>query len=123
MVARYGSPLDWPDFHFDVSQDDSKKINNIKSPVIIISSSGMVAGGRIVHHLMLRLPDPRTLCCSSDSRRQARGFHHPARRASREDVRQEIPIRAQVASLEQFSDHADTPNCWSGCAPFGVRRA
>ena len=110
MVARYGSPLDWPDFHFDVSQDDSKKINNIKSPVIIISSSGMVAGGRIVHHLMLRLPDPKNLVLFIGFQAPGtRGFtiQHGAPQVKM--FGQEIPIRAQVASLEQFSDHADTP--------------
>jgi metallo-beta-lactamase family protein len=110
MVARYGSPLDWPDFHFDVSQDDSKKINNIKSPVIIISSSGMVAGGRIVHHLMLRLPDPKNLVLFIGFQAPGtRGFtiQHGAPHVKM--FGQEIPIRAQVASLEQFSDHADTP--------------
>jgi len=110
MIAKYGSPLDWPGFHFDVSQDDSKKINNIKSPVIIISSSGMVAGGRIVHHLMLRLPDPRNLVLFIGFQAPGtRGFtiQHGAPQVKM--FGQQIPIRAQVASLEQFSDHADTP--------------
>jgi len=110
MIAKYGSPLDWPGFHFDVTQEDSKKINNIKSPVIIISSSGMVAGGRIVHHLMLRLPDPRNLVLFIGFQAPGtRGFtiQHGAPQVKM--FGQQIPIRAQVASLEQFSDHADTP--------------
>ncbi len=110
MIAKYGSPLDWPGFHFDVTQEDSKKINNIKSPVIIISSSGMVAGGRIVHHLMLRLPDPKNLVLFIGFQAPGtRGFtiQHGAPQVKM--FGQQIPIRAQVASLEQFSDHADTP--------------
>ena len=110
IITKYGSPLDWPDFHFDVSQDDSKKINNIKSPVIIISSSGMVAGGRILHHLMLRLPDPKNLVLFIGFQAPGtRGFtiQHGAPQVKM--FGQEIPIRAQIASLEQFSDHADTP--------------
>ena len=110
MIAKYGSPLDWPGFHFDVTQEDSKKINNIKSPVIIISSSDMVAGGRIVHHLMLRLPDPRNLVLFIGFQAPGtRGFtiQHGAPQVKM--FGQQIPIRAQVASLEQFSDHADTP--------------
>ncbi len=61
LIQKYGSPLGWPNFHFDVTQDESKKINDSKYPSIIVSSSGMVTGGRILHHLMLRLPDPRNL--------------------------------------------------------------
>ncbi|MGA2905208.1 MAG: MBL fold metallo-hydrolase [Candidatus Korobacteraceae bacterium] len=110
LIGKYGSPLDWPNFHFDITQDDSKKINGIKSPVIIVSSSGMVTGGRILHHLMLRLPDPKNLVLFI-------GFQAPGTRGftiknGAPEVKmfgQEVPIHAQVAALEQFSDHADTP--------------
>jgi metallo-beta-lactamase family protein len=110
LIAEYGSPLEWPNFHFDVTQDDSKKINESHYPSIIVSSSGMVTGGRVLHHLMLRLPDPKNLVLFI-------GFQAPGTRgASIKDgakqvkmFGQEIPVRAQVAALEQFSDHADTP--------------
>ena len=92
------------------TQDESKKINDSRYPSIIVSSSGMVTGGRILHHLMLRLPDPRNLVLFI-------GFQAPGTRGftiknGATEVKmfgQEIPIRAQVAALEQFSDHADTP--------------
>ncbi len=110
LIAKYGSPLDWSNFYFDVTQDDSKRINESKYPTIIVSSSGMVAGGRVLHHLMLRLPDPKNLVLFI-------GFQAPGTRGytiknGAETVKmfgQEVPIRAQVAALEQFSDHADTP--------------
>ena len=35
---------------------ESKKINDVDSPAVIISSSGMMEGGRILHHLKRRLP-------------------------------------------------------------------
>ncbi len=110
LIAKYGSPLTWPNFHFDQTQEDSKKINDSRYPSIIVSSSGMATGGRILHHLMQRLPDPRNLVLFI-------GFQAPGTRGfsiknGAEQVKmfgQEIPIRAQVAALEQFSDHADTP--------------
>ena len=110
LIAKYGSPLTWPNFHFDQTQEDSKKINDSRYPSIIVSSSGMVTGGRVLHHLMQRLPDPRNLVLFI-------GFQAPGTRGfsiknGAEQVKmfgQEIPIRAQVAALEQFSDHADTP--------------
>ena len=40
--------------------EDSKAINDLAGPLIIISASGMVTGGRVLHHLKLRLPDPKT---------------------------------------------------------------
>ena len=110
LIAKYGSPLEWSNFYFDSTQDDSKKINQSKYPMIIVSSSGMVTGGRVLHHLMQRLPDPKNLVLFI-------GFQAPGTRGftiknGAEKVRmfgQEVPIRAQVAALEQFSDHADTP--------------
>jgi metallo-beta-lactamase family protein len=110
MVAKYGSPLDWSNFYFDSTEDDSKKINQSNYPMIIVSSSGMVTGGRVLHHLMQRLPDPKNLVLFI-------GFQAPGTRGftiknGTDAVKmfgQEVPIRAQVAALEQFSDHADTP--------------
>ena len=110
LIKEYGSPLSWPNFYFDQTQDDSKKINQIDSPTIIVSSSGMVTGGRVLHHLMQRLPDRKNLVLFI-------GFQAPGTRgytikngaATVKMFGQEVPIRAQVTALEQFSDHADTP--------------
>jgi metallo-beta-lactamase family protein len=110
LVARYGSPLDWQGFHFASTTDDSKKINDIRFPVIIISSSGMVTGGRIMHHLALRLPDPRNLVIFVGF--QAPGTRGATIKSGAPEVKifgQMVSIRAQVAALEQFSDHADPP--------------
>ena len=110
LIEKYGSPLDWSNFHFDVTQDDSKKINESKYPMIIVSSSGMVTGGRVLHHLMLRLPDPRNLVLFIGF--QAPGTRGFSIKSGAREVKmfgQAVPIRAQIASLEQFSDHADTP--------------
>src|SRR5262249_10668229 len=52
-------PLNLREFHLTRSVDDSKKINAVKTPCIIISASGMVTGGRVLHHLANRLPDPK----------------------------------------------------------------
>ncbi len=109
LVAKFGSPLNWQGFHFALKQEESKKINDVRYPCIIVSSSGMVTGGRILHHLMLRLPDPRNLVLFIGF--QAPGTRGEIIKSKAKSVRiysQEVPIRAQVAALEQFSDHADT---------------
>ena len=109
LVRKYGSPLEWPEFHFAPKQEDSRKINEVRYPCIIVSSSGMVTGGRILHHLMLRLPDPRNQVLFIGF--QAPGTRGEIIKGGAKSVRiflQEVPIRAQVAALEQFSDHADT---------------
>lgn len=110
MIRRYGSPLAWPGFTFASTPEESKKINDVRTPSIIISSSGMVTGGRILHHLALRLPEPKNLVIFI-------GFQAPGTRGftiknKSDEVKifgDFVPIRAQVAALEQFSDHADPP--------------
>jgi metallo-beta-lactamase family protein len=110
LINEYGSPLEWPNFYFDLTPDDSKKINQLQYPTIIVSSSGMATGGRVLHHLIQRLPDPRNLILFI-------GFQAPGTRGfdiknGAKEIKifgQEVPVKAQVAALEQFSDHADTP--------------
>ena len=119
LIAKYGSPLQWPGFKFATTTEDSKKINDSRYPCVIVSSSGMVTGGRIQHHLIQRLPDPRNLVLFI-------GFQAPGTRGSTiksgaSDVKifgQIVPIRAQVAALEQFSDHAYTPELLSWLHTF-----
>ena len=110
MIAKNGSPLTWQGFYFDTGVDDSKKINDSRFPTIIVSSSGMAAGGRVLHHLMQRLPDPRNLVLFIGF--QAQGTRGATIKSGAPAVKifgQNVPVRAQVAALEQFSDHADTP--------------
>jgi metallo-beta-lactamase family protein len=110
LIKRYGSPVEWSGFTFALTAQQSKKINESHFPSIIISSSGMVAGGRILHHLAQRLPDPRNLVIFIGF--QAPGTRGAIIKGGAEEVKifgEFIPIRAQVASLEQFSDHADPP--------------
>jgi metallo-beta-lactamase family protein len=109
LVEQHGSPLNWPGFHFALKQEDSKAINNTRYPCIIVSSSGMVTGGRILHHLLHRLPDPRNQVIFIGF--QAPGTRGAIIKSGAPSVRifsEEVPIRARVAALEQFSDHADT---------------
>ncbi len=110
MIAKYGSPLEWQGFVFATKPDESKKINDCKYPCIIVSSSGMVTGGRIQHHLLLRLPDPRNLVLFIGFQAEGtRGFTIKSGAPEVKIFGEIVPIRAQVAALEQFSDHADTP--------------
>ena len=109
LIGRYGSPLFWPGFTFAEKVEDSKKINQSRSPAIIISSSGMVTGGRIQHHLLEKLPDPKnTVLFIGFQAPGTRGFTIKSGAPEVKMFGQQVPIRAQVAALEQFSDHADT---------------
>lgn len=117
LIGRYGSPLKWPGFTFAATAEESKKINQSKFPCIIISSSGMVTGGRILHHLAQRLPDPRTTVIFIGFQAPGtRGFSIKSGAPEVKIFGEMVPIRAQIAAIEQFSDHADTPELleWLG---------
>lgn len=124
MIRNYGSPLQWPHFTFASTPEESKKINETHMPAVIISSSGMATGGRILHHLGQRLPDPRNLVLFI-------GFQAPGTRGFTIKNKSDevkifggyVPIRAQIAALEQFSDHADPPELLQWLHTFKNRPA
>ncbi len=94
--------------HLARSPEESKRLNALSGPVIIVSASGMATGGRILHHLSLRLPDPRTTVLLVGF--QAAGTRG---RSLQEGARQlrmfgrEVPVRAAVETLDALSAHAD----------------
>jgi metallo-beta-lactamase family protein len=110
LISQHGSPLEWPGFTFASTAEQSKTINGVKTPSIIVSSSGMVTGGRILHHLAQRLPDPKnTVIFIGFQAPGTRGFTIKSGASEVKIFGDVVPIRAQVTALEQFSDHADTP--------------
>jgi metallo-beta-lactamase family protein len=108
MIARYGDPSEWPDFHFCKRKEDSMKINDVTGPHVIISASGMLTGGRVLHHLERRLPDPN--CAVVFVGFQAPGTRGQLMQAGRPTVKmfgKEVSVRCRIETLDQFSDHAD----------------
>ena len=122
MIRKYGSPLQWPGFTFAATPQESKKINSVLTPCVIISSSGMVTGGRILHHLSQRLPDPKNLVLFIGFQAPGtRGFAIKSRTDEVKIYGDYVPIRAQIAALEQFSDHADPPELLQWLRTFKKR--
>lgn len=122
LIKKYGSPLEWQGFTFAQTAEQSKKINDSHFPSIIISSSGMVTGGRVLHHLAQRLPDPKNLVIFIGFQAPGtRGAIIKGRAAEVKIFGDFVPIRAQVAALEQFSDHADPPELLEWLRTFAGR--
>ena len=108
LIKKYGTPLQWSGFTFASTPEESKKINEARYPSIIISSSGMVTGGRVLHHLAQRLPDPKnTVIFIGFQAPGTRGFTIKSGAKEVKIFGDFVPIRAQTAAFEQFSDHAD----------------
>ena len=101
-------PFIFPDLHLIRAVDDSKKLNEVEGPCIIISASGMCEAGRIRHHLKNGLGDPRNTvlfvgyCADNtlgrairDGRTQVNIFGKP------------VNVRAKIEAVDSFSGHAD----------------
>jgi metallo-beta-lactamase family protein len=100
-------PLNLHDVHMTRAVEDSKKINDVTSPCIIISASGMATGGRVLHHLAKRLPDSRSAVLLVGY--QAAATLGRALQDGAQFVRmhgQEVPVRAEIVVLDQLSAHA-----------------
>lgn len=90
------------------SPDDSKLLNLRGGPMIIISASGMLTGGRILHHLEAYGPDRRNAIILSGY--QAGGTRGASLAAGERRVRvygQDVKIEAEVIQMEGLSAHAD----------------
>jgi len=88
--------------------EESKRLNEKRGPMVIIAASGMATGGRVVHHLKAFAPDPRNTILFSGF--QAGGTRGAAIVAGADSVKIHgayVPIRAEVAVIENFSAHAD----------------
>ena len=88
--------------------EESKSLNDHPSPMIIISASGMATGGRILHHLRQRLPDPSTIVLLAGF--QAAGTRGRALHDGATSVRihgEAVAVRARIVTMDGLSAHAD----------------
>ncbi len=86
----------------------SKAIDRHDFPSIVISASGMATGGRVLHHLSLRLPDPRnTIVLVGFQAVQTRGRMLAEGAREVKMLGRYVPVRAEIVTLPSFSVHAD----------------
>ena len=107
VEEKSGNPLDAHTVHYMRTVDDSKKINDCRTPAIIVSASGMATGGRVLHHIARLAPDPRNAILLAGF--QAEGTRGRALEDGAKTLRihgQDVPICAEVTNLRQFSAHA-----------------
>jgi metallo-beta-lactamase family protein len=93
--------------HVMRTREQSKQINTVHTAAIIISASGMATGGRVLHHLEQRLPDANQGVLLAGF--QAEGTRGRALEEGAKSIRmfgKEVPVRAEVVNLRQFSAHA-----------------
>jgi metallo-beta-lactamase family protein len=108
LLNRHRSPLATSRTRFVTSVEESKRLNARSGPAIIISASGMATGGRILHHLKHRLPDPENTVLLVGY--QADGTRGRRLLNGEKEIRihgEMVSVKAQVDSVSGFSAHAD----------------
>jgi metallo-beta-lactamase family protein len=88
---------------------ESKELTRSRMPAIVISSSGMATGGRVLHHLKAALPDPRNTALFVGY--QSAGTRGRQLVDGGKTVKihgQIVPVNAQIATIESMSAHADS---------------
>lgn len=119
LLAEAMSPLTFPGLSYTRTVQESKRLNGVEGWMVIIASSGMCAGGRILHHLYNHAAEPETQIVITGF--QARGtlgreLVEGSRRVS--IFREEIPVRARVHTLGGFSAHAGQTGLLAWMRPF-----
>ena len=101
-------PLRCHRHHLARTPEESKALNQFRGPLIVVSASGMLTGGRVLHHLAQRLPEARTTVLLTGF--QAAGTRGRALQEGAASLRihgRDVPVRARVETLDGLSAHAD----------------
>ncbi|MFN8333618.1 MAG: MBL fold metallo-hydrolase [Cyclobacteriaceae bacterium] len=100
----------------------SKSLNEIKSNAIIISSSGMMTGGRILHHLFHRLRKPEdTVLISGYQAEGTRGRDLVDKKPTIKIFGEEVPVKCHVENMSSLSGHADRTELFDWMSAFQVK--
>jgi metallo-beta-lactamase family protein len=108
FLQEQGNPFGMANLTYIREVEQSKKLNELKEPSVIISASGMAEAGRIRHHLKNGIGDAKNLvlfvgyCAENTLGAQLRAGKNPVNIFGEPQV-----VRAQVAAVDAFSGHAD----------------
>lgn len=108
----------FPNLRETLTTDESKAINDTQPPFIVIAGSGMMSGGRIMHHLRHRLPDSKSRVLVIGY--QAAGTLGRKIYEGAKNVRifgEEVQVRAKVSAIGAFSAHGDQNKLTRWLAP------
>jgi metallo-beta-lactamase family protein len=111
------NPFGFSDLHYTRSVEESKDLNFLREPAIIISASGMAESGRIQHHLAHNIEDSRnTVLIAGYQAENTLGRRIQEKASTVRIFGDTYHLRAQVEVLTGFSAHADRKGLlgWAG---------
>ena len=104
--------------------EESRALNTLRYPAVIVSASGMATGGRVLHHLKTLAPERRnTVVLAGYQAGGTRGARLQNGERSLRIHGEDVPVNAEVVSLQGLSAHADAQQIvsWLGSAPKAPR--
>ncbi len=117
--------FDFPGLTMTLTKEESKKINDVPPPKIVIAGAGMSNGGRILHHEVRYLSDPRsTLLIVGYQSVNSLGRRLLDGEREVEIMGQAVEVKAKVLSISGYSAHADQHQLleWVGRLGGGVKK-
>jgi len=125
VLTRQRHPLRTHSMTTASSRQESKRLNDAKGARVIVSASGMMTGGRVLHHAMRLVPDPEATIVFVGY--QAAGTTGRRILDGEPEVKimgQRVPVRCRIAKIGGFSAHADYAEVlrWLGGIESGVPR-
>lgn len=108
LLEQGDNPFVFEGLRYVSKVEDSKKLNDLREPCIIISASGMCEAGRILHHLANNIENPNTTVMIVGYMAE----HTLGRKLIDKEERikifgEEYQLKAQVVKINSFSGHAD----------------
>jgi metallo-beta-lactamase family protein len=108
VLARPQHPLRTHSMMTASSKHESKKLNEVQGARVIISASGMMTGGRVLHHALRMVPDPdATLVFVGYQAAGTLGRRILDREPEVKILGQWVPVRCRIVKIGGFSAHAD----------------
>lgn len=116
MVARGTQPFSTSKIYFVRAREESIRLNSIDEPMVVLSASGMLAGGRVLHHLRNRIGDPRnTVLFTGHQPAGGKGAWLLAGNKTIRIFNEEVPVRAEMREISGLSAHADRDELLRWC--------
>lgn len=105
---KAGALFTFPDLQYTQSVEESKALNTMRGPIVIIAASGMAESGRILHHLANGAPDPRnTILVVGFMAEGTLGRRIVEKQPTIRVYGEDVPLRARVEVINGYSAHAD----------------
>jgi metallo-beta-lactamase family protein len=108
FMRQNGDPFGFENLHYVSTAEDSKALNGMEGPMMIIAASGMCEAGRILHHLRNAVEDARNMVLIIGYQAEHTLGRRIAERQSEVKIfGVERPLEAEVVVMDSFSAHAD----------------